>query len=59
MKAGLKCLGALSGCAVLIATVALATESRATAKQDKYTVKVPGGLAFSDRDFVFTEYGHR
>jgi hypothetical protein len=48
MQTGLKYLGALSGCAALLATVALTTESRATAKQDKYTVRVPGGLAFSE-----------
>ena len=48
MQTGLKYLGALGGCAALLATVALATESLATTKQDKYTVKVPGGLAFSE-----------
>ena len=47
MQARAKYLVALTG-AALIATIAFATERPATAKQDKYSVKVPGGLAFSE-----------
>ena len=48
MQTALKYLGALSGCAALVATIAFAAEPAAKPKQDKYTVKVPGGLAFSE-----------
>src|SRR4030095_8893987 len=48
MQPALKHLSALSGCAALIATIAFATEPPADPKQDKYTVKVPGGLALSE-----------
>jgi hypothetical protein len=37
-------VGALAACAALVATVAIAAE----AKQDKYAVKVPGGLGFAE-----------
>jgi hypothetical protein len=39
---------ALSSCAALAVSIALVAVSSATAAQDKYTVKVPGGLAFSE-----------
>ena len=42
-----KIIGALSGCAVLIGSAAFVS-SVAGADQDKYSVKVPGGLAFSE-----------
>jgi hypothetical protein len=48
MQAKLKYLVALSGCAALIATIAFATDSGGKPKPDKYSVKVPGGLAFSE-----------
>jgi hypothetical protein len=38
---------ALAGCTVLLGTVAF-VDSVAGAKQDKYSVKVPGGLGFSE-----------
>lgn len=44
MRPTLKILGALAAYAALIATIAFAAES----KQDKYTVKVPGGLGFAE-----------
>ena len=48
MQAKLKYAGALSVCAVLIGTIAFATDSGGKPKPDKYSVKVPGGLAFSE-----------
>lgn len=48
MHTALKYLVALSGCAVLIVTTAIATDSTAKPASDKYAVKVPGGLAFSE-----------
>src|SRR3954451_8188860 len=42
MPAASKCLSVLAVCVVLTAT------SAADSAKDKYTVKVPGGLAFSD-----------
>ncbi|MFZ0872240.1 MAG: cytochrome P460 family protein [Rhodanobacter sp.] len=39
---------ALSSCAALAVSIGLVAVSSATAAHDKYTVKVPGGLAFSD-----------
>jgi hypothetical protein len=48
MHATPKYLGAVSGCAALIATIAFAAEPAAKPAPDKYTVKVPGGLAFSE-----------
>jgi Cytochrome P460 len=48
MQPALKSLAALGACAALVATIALAAEPAAKPKQDKYTVKVPGGLAFSE-----------
>jgi hypothetical protein len=43
MQPTLKILGALAAYAALVATIAFAAE-----KQDKYTVKVPGGLGFAE-----------
>jgi hypothetical protein len=52
MHASLKKLGidlaVVGGCAVASATIAFAAEPAAKPAQDKYTVKVPGGLAFSE-----------
>jgi hypothetical protein len=48
MRATMKCVAALSGCAVLSATIAFGADSAAKTTQDKYTVKVSGGLAFSE-----------
>ena len=48
MQPALKYLGALGGVAVLAASLAFAADSAAPTAQDKYTVKVPGGLAFAD-----------
>ena len=47
MQIALKYLGVLSGCVALAATIAFAAEPAAKPKQDKYTVKVPGGLGFT------------
>ena len=52
MHASLKYIGALGCCAGLITvvatTVALAADPVAKPVQDKYTVKVPGGLGFTE-----------
>jgi hypothetical protein len=48
MRTALKYLGALTVCSALAVTMALAADSTAKPKQDKYTVKVPGGLSFSE-----------
>jgi Cytochrome P460 len=49
MHAAMRYLGALSCCAALAATIAFAADSPAKSPaKDKYTVKVPGGLAFSE-----------
>jgi len=47
MHAALKYLGALSSCAALAVGIAFIADSAETG-HDKYTVKVPGGLAFSE-----------
>ena len=47
MHTAAKYLIALGSCAALAATLALAADAPAKS-QDKYTVKVPGGLAFSE-----------
>ena len=44
----LNCIGALSSCAVLAASLTFIADSAADTAQDKYTLSVPGGLAFSD-----------
>jgi hypothetical protein len=41
-------LGVLGSCAALAAAVAVAADSPAAYAPDKYNVKVPGGLAFSE-----------
>jgi hypothetical protein len=48
MHAAVKSLAALSSCTALAVTIALAADSAAKNAQDKYTLKVPGGLAFSE-----------
>jgi hypothetical protein len=48
MHTALKYLGALTVCSALAVTMVLAADSTAKPKQDKYTVKVPGGLSFSE-----------
>ena len=48
MHAALKYLGTLAGCAALAASMAYVAHSAVETAQDKYTVKVPGGLAFSE-----------
>jgi hypothetical protein len=44
----LKYFCALSSCTILAVFIAVRPDSAAQARQDKYTVKVPGGLAFSE-----------
>ena len=48
MHAALKSLAALTSCTALAVTIALAADSAAKSVQDKYNLKVPGGLAFSE-----------
>jgi Cytochrome P460 len=48
MHAALKYFGASSSCAVLAASLAFVADSAPQTAQDKYTLKVPGGLAFSE-----------
>jgi hypothetical protein len=48
MKAASKCLVAFGIGAAMSVTIAIAADSQATAVQDKYTLAVPGGLAFSE-----------
>jgi Cytochrome P460 len=48
MRTALKYIGALSSCAVLVLSIGFIADSAAQTAQDKYTLKVPGGLAFSD-----------
>ena len=48
MHTSVKWLIGLSSCAALAATIAIAADAPAKPKQDKYTVRVPGGLAFSE-----------
>src|SRR5262245_41976809 len=48
MHVTLKYLAALGACAALGATIAIAADSGAKPAPDKYTLKVPGGLAFSE-----------
>lgn len=48
MHTALKYLGALTVCSALAVTIAIAADAPAKPKQDKYTVKVPGGLSFSE-----------
>jgi hypothetical protein len=48
MHGTMKYFGALGSCAALVAAIAFAADSPAKPSQDKYSVKVPGGLAFSE-----------
>src|SRR5262245_27223302 len=48
MHTALKYLGALGSCAALVATFAFAADTASKPAQDKYSLKVPGGLAFSE-----------
>ena len=48
MHAALKYLGALGSCAAVAVSIAFVTDSPAQSAKDKYTVAVPGGLAFSE-----------
>jgi len=48
MSPAVKYLGVLTTCAVLSGSIAFAAEPTAAKPQDKYTLKVPGGLAFSE-----------
>ena len=48
MHAALKYFGALSICGALAASTAFVADSVAQTAHDKYTLKVPGGLAFSE-----------
>ncbi len=47
MRASLKHVGVVSGCAALSVFAAYAADSTAGTAPDKYALKVPGGLAFS------------
>ena len=51
MDTARKVLGALAGCAVLLGSAAFVA-SVAAAAQDKYAVKVPGGLAFARKTVI-------
>lgn len=48
MHVALKYFGALSTCVVVALSIAFVTDSAAGTAQDKYELKVPGGLAFSE-----------
>jgi hypothetical protein len=48
MHAATKSLTILASCAALAISIAMVANSAAPAGQDKYSVKVPGGLAFSE-----------
>jgi hypothetical protein len=48
VRTALKYVNVLSGCAALVATMAFAADSASKPGPDKYTVKVPGGLAFAE-----------
>jgi len=48
MHSALKYAVALGACAAVAVTIAFAAEPAAKPAQDKYAVKVPGGLAFSE-----------
>ena len=47
MHTAIKYFCALSSCAALAGAIATAANAPATGTQDKYTLKVPGGLAFA------------
>jgi cytochrome P460 len=48
MRASLKYLGALTSCAALALSIAYLARSETITGPDKYKLKVPGGLAFSE-----------
>jgi hypothetical protein len=48
MQSAMKYLGTLSACAALAVCVGFVASSMAQTAQDKYTLKVPGGLAFAE-----------
>jgi hypothetical protein len=48
MQSAMKYLGTLSACAALAVCVGFVANSVAQTAQDKYTLKVPGGLAFAE-----------
>jgi Cytochrome P460 len=48
MHAAVKYVGALSACAALAVCVGFVATSVAQTAQDKYSLKIPGGLAFAD-----------
>ena len=48
MHTALKYVIGLGTCAALAATLAIAADAPAKAQQDKYSLKVPGGLAFAE-----------
>jgi hypothetical protein len=48
MHAALKFLGVLSSFAALVVSFAFVADSAAQTAPDKYSLKVPGGLAFSE-----------
>jgi hypothetical protein len=48
MHTALKCVGALGICAAVAVSIVAVADSAAKPVQDKYTLKVPGGLAFSE-----------
>jgi hypothetical protein len=48
MYTALKYLGAVGSCAALAVALAFAADSPAKMNRDKYALKVPGGLAFSE-----------
>ncbi|HEY0687359.1 MAG TPA: cytochrome P460 family protein [Steroidobacter sp.] len=48
MRTALKCFIGLGSCIALATTLAIAADAPAKPKQDKYSLKVPGGLSFSE-----------
>jgi hypothetical protein len=48
MHTALKYVGAFSTCAALAVTIAFAADSTSKPAHEKYTLEVPGGLAFSE-----------
>ena len=48
MRVTVRLMRALGGCAAIAASVALVAHSAAQTTEDKYALKVPGGLAFSE-----------
>ena len=48
MRSAVKYLGTLSACAALAVCVGFVASSVAQTAQDKYTLKIPGGLAFAE-----------